>query len=33
VFLIHENLILDDYRPENLTKRPDYLKLAALDCN
>jgi len=33
VFLLSENRIIDDYRPEHLSTRPDYLKLAALECS
>jgi peroxiredoxin len=32
VFLLHKGRIADDYRPENLSQRPDYLELAALEC-
>jgi peroxiredoxin len=33
VFLLRNSRIVDDYRPEDLSKRPDYLEMAALECS
>jgi len=32
VFLIRDGRIVGDFRPDQLTERPDYLELAALEC-
>lgn len=32
VFLVHEGCIIEDFRPDRVDKRPEYLELASLEC-